>query len=271
MNKPYVWQMIREAIAALGGRASNVQVRDWILARYPETNQNTISAQTIVCTVNHASRVHYPENQKPRLATTKYDFLYRPEKGRLETYEPSKHGQWEIRQTEDGRLVVIETGDGDFAAAKTEAVALVPVGVSATIPEGLAPDSEFAEEVHLRDYLATNPGVIEEGLQVYVDDDGQAGIEYSTPIGRIDLLCKAKSGEFVVVELKVSRGPDAVAGQLLRYRSWVKKNLAGGARVRGYVIARQISDRIRYAFYEVPDVSLKEYELVFRLSDVVQL
>src|SRR5262245_17936435 len=64
--RPFVWQMIREAAHALGGATTNVAVRDWILDRYPGTNTATIQAQIIVCTVNHFSRVHYPENQKPR-------------------------------------------------------------------------------------------------------------------------------------------------------------------------------------------------------------
>ncbi len=91
-SRPFVWQMIREAVDALGGSTTNVAVRDWILERYPGTNTSTIQAQIIVCTVNHASRVHYPENQKPRRAESQYDFLFRPERGRLELYDPARHG-----------------------------------------------------------------------------------------------------------------------------------------------------------------------------------
>jgi len=75
----------------------------------------------------------------------------------------------------------------------------------------------------------------------------------------------------VVIELKVGRGPDAVCGQLLRYKGWVKRHLAKGGRVRGYIIARHISDRIRYAVADVDDVYLKEYELDLRLKEVPEL
>ncbi len=34
-SKPTVWQMVREAVGALGGKTTNVVVRDWILEQYP--------------------------------------------------------------------------------------------------------------------------------------------------------------------------------------------------------------------------------------------
>ncbi len=56
--------MVRQAFfEALSPETINVSVRDWVLARWPDTNRNTIACQIIVCTVNHLSRIHYPENQ----------------------------------------------------------------------------------------------------------------------------------------------------------------------------------------------------------------
>jgi len=102
-----VRQMIYEAITALGGQTTNVAVRDWIIDRYPGTNQSTIQAQIIVCTVNHNSRVHYPENNRPRQAADeRYDFLYRPASGRLEWYDPQRHGVWYIVQDVAGKPAI---------------------------------------------------------------------------------------------------------------------------------------------------------------------
>lgn len=78
-KQPYVWQMIKQAVQALGSPTTNIAVRDWILKKYPGTNLSTIQCQIIVCTVNHASRIHYPENKKARAANTEYDFLFRPQ------------------------------------------------------------------------------------------------------------------------------------------------------------------------------------------------
>ncbi len=102
-----VRQMIYEAVTALGGQTTNVAVRDWIIDRYPGTNQSTIQAQIIVCTVNHNSRVHYPENNRPRQAEDeRYDFLYRSASGRLEWYDPQQHGVWYIVQDAQGEPAI---------------------------------------------------------------------------------------------------------------------------------------------------------------------
>jgi len=245
--------MVKEAVQALGSLTTNVAVRDWILNKYPGTNLNTIQCQTIVCTVNHASRIHYPENKKPRLATSQYDFLFRPDKGKLEWYDPAKHGQWSIAETDAGLLKVIP---GDVEVETVDADAC---------------DSGFAAEAHLRDYLALHLSDIEHGLQLFTQDDGTDGIEFITDIGRIDILAVDVKGALVVIELKVDQTPDAVCGQLLRYMGWVKRRLAHGKPIRGIIIGQSISDRIRYAMADIPNVELREYELSLTLRAVPAL
>ena len=244
-NNPPVWKMIREAVDDLGGTATNVAVRDWILKRYPNTNKNTIQCQIIICTVNHDSRVHYPENQKPRSADTRYDFLFRPARGQLEIYDPAKHGQWQVYERDDGRLGV-----------RQDEIEVDPAG------------STFAAEAHLRDYLAQHLEQIEPGLQLFVDEDGTTGVEYATAVGRVDILAIDSRDGLVVIELKVSRGPDAVAGQVLRYKNWVQRNLADGRRVRGIIIAQHISEKMRYAIASDPEIGAMEYEISLRLRSV---
>lgn len=63
MSRPPVWQMIKEAIEALGGKATYGEIRDYIKAKFGDVNKSTITCQTIICSVNHPSRVHYPENK----------------------------------------------------------------------------------------------------------------------------------------------------------------------------------------------------------------
>lgn len=247
--KPYVWQMIREATEALGGDTTNAAVRDWIEEHYPGTNRSTIGCQIIVCTVNHDSRIHYTENMKPRLAEGKYDFLFRPERGKLVNYDPRIHGQWEIAETDEGKLIVREVGTEER-------------------PETEGEGECFAAEDHLRDFLVKHLEVIEPGLQLYADDDGADGVEYQTDVGRIDILAVDAQGCMVVIELKVSRGPDSVVGQLMRYKGWLKRHRANSASIRGVIIARHISDRIRYAVADTPDITLKEYDLKLELREV---
>jgi RecB family endonuclease NucS len=253
----YVWEMVKKAVHGLGGSATNVAVRDWILQQYPNTNTNTISCQIIVCTVNHDSRVHYPENKKPRISNTQYDFLFRSGRGQLEFYDPQKHGQWEIYKKDDGKLGVRKS-DGELIEIDEHEDAVKEV-------------TAFAAESHLRDCLAQNLHLIEEGLELYVDEEGKDGVEYSTGVGFIDILCLDKNGEYVIIEVKVARGPDYVAGQILRYKNWIKINLAKGKSTRGIIIAQFISDKIRYAISSDPEILAKEYEINLTIKDVEKL
>ncbi len=70
--------MIKEAIEALNGSASYSEIEDYITSMWGNVNRGTIEKQIIVVTVNHTSRIHYPENHKPRLSNSNsnYDFLY---------------------------------------------------------------------------------------------------------------------------------------------------------------------------------------------------
>jgi hypothetical protein len=97
-----VWQMVKRAMEAHDGKATNLQVRDWILKRWPDVPKGTIGCQRIICTVNQPSRVRFPENMRPRPATGRYDFLYAPARGQIEWYDPKKHGRWEIAEVRDG-------------------------------------------------------------------------------------------------------------------------------------------------------------------------
>ena len=126
-------------------------------------------------------------------------------------------------------------------------------------------DSEgdaFACENDLRDYLASHLDVIEDGLQLFADEDGHKdGVEYVTPIGRIDLLTVDSAGALLVIELKTNRGSDAACGQLLRYMGWAKRHLPSEGPVRGLIIARHATERLRYATADIPHVYVREYYL----------
>ena len=191
-NTPPVWQMVRAAVEALGGKTTNVAVRDWILEHYPGTNKSTIQCQIIFCTVNHDSRVHYPENHKTRKADTRYDFLFRTGRGQLELYDPAKHGQWEIYERDDGRLGVRQV-DSE-----------VPPDDAGPGTEG---GSSFAAQAHLRDYLAQHLDQIQPGLQLYVDEDGTSGVEYPTASWRHSEIASRLSFMSKRNESRYPRGP----------------------------------------------------------------
>ncbi|WP_199426657.1 endonuclease NucS domain-containing protein [Thermaerobacillus caldiproteolyticus] len=259
-SKPYVWQMIKEAVEnSPNEKVTYAEIKNYIKNKYGNVNENTINAQIIVCTVNQSSRVHYPENQKPRIANSKYDFLFTIGRGQVVLYDPNEHGVWEIRKNEYGKLIVAQKGlEEDVAIVETEN------GIESTEPDLL-----FPVESHLRDFIAQNIQSLDvngKKLKLYTDDEGRNGVEYPTDVGLIDILAVDEEGNFVVFELKLSKGPDAAIGQIARYMGWVKKNIAKEKLVSGVIVAKKVDDKLKYAASIVPEISLFEYQLNFTIE-----
>lgn len=108
-------------------------------------------------------------------------------------------------------------------------------------------------ERNLEDFVAQQLGAIESGLRLVER-------QKSTPAGRLDLLCVDVHGNYVVVELKKTRGTDQVVGQLLRYMGWAKDEYPA-KKVRGIVIVGRKDDALRYAIKAAPDIEVKEFTL----------
>jgi hypothetical protein len=121
------------------------------------------------------------------------------------------------------------------------------------------PFGSISLENDLRDYLATNPSVIEKGLILIQK-------EYDTKeAGRIDLLCKDKNGNSVVIELKKGKKSDEVVGQILRYIGWVMNNQ--NAKVRGIIIVNEPDDRLGFAVMPLKNlIEIKYYKVKFEIS-----
>lgn len=114
MERPYVWQMIKEAVDNLNGRISYSNIKEYINGKWTGVNQDTITAQIIVLSVNHDSRIHYPENHKPRLTNSNspYDLLFNIDRGEVEKYNLGEHGVWEIYKDENDKPVVRQFSEG---------------------------------------------------------------------------------------------------------------------------------------------------------------
>ncbi|MHA3046093.1 endonuclease NucS domain-containing protein [Riemerella anatipestifer] len=117
-------------------------------------------------------------------------------------------------------------------------------------------------ERDLQSYLSSNLDEIEEGLEL-VDN----GIEFKTNAGVIDLLAKDKNGNYVVIELKASKGKDAVIGQILGYIGALTKELEID-NIRGIIVASDFEDRLKYAVSAINNLSLIKYTLTFDFSSV---
>ena len=128
-------------------------------------------------------------------------------------------------------------------------------------------ETQFAYEDDLRNYLANNLHIIEEGLRLYVSETGEKGIEYLIPKTqrRIDILAIDRNNDFVVIELKVSRGYERTIGQALYYQSMIK-NLFKTNKVRVIIIARELSEELRMGTKCLSDFHLFEYQLSLTLN-----
>jgi len=256
-NKPPVWQMVKEAVESIGGNVSYSDIKRYIKDKYGDVNDSTITCQIIVCSVNHPSRIHYPENKKPRFADSRYDFLFNTGRGQVEIYDPNKHELWELQENEYGKLIVAQKNQelsSETALAEADEERL-----------------SFPFESHLRDFIARNIESItlnDQTLRLYVDDHGRDGVEYPTDVGPVDILALDGEGNYVVFELKLGRGADKALGQIMRYMGWVKKTMAEGKKVKGIIVAKSASDNLKYAASITPDISLFEYELNFTIRCV---
>ncbi len=131
-------------------------------------------------------------------------------------------------------------------------------------------EHHFGLERHLHEFLLDNWDKTELGKEweIYCEEGKEeAGYEYPSGIGRIDILARhRKDPRWLIVELKREQTSDATVGQVLRYMGWVKSNLAEtNDDVTGLVIARKADDKIKYALNMVEGVNLMLYEVKFYL------
>lgn len=143
-----------------------------------------------------------------------------------------------------------------------------PLGESS--PAELA---SFALERQLEDFLLENwdrTPMAHEWAIYSTSDDPEAGNQFPTEVGRIDILARHKTQpRYLVIELKRSQSTDETVGQALRYAGWVKQHLATqGETVEALLIAHTADRQAQYAISMVPNIRLMTYEIEFRLHEV---
>lgn len=134
-------------------------------------------------------------------------------------------------------------------------------------PDKVGEDAHFAFEYQLRDFLVSNLCLVDiEGrrLSLHQDENG-TGIEYQTAVGPIDILAVDNEGAFYVFELKRGDSSDRAIGQLARYMGWVKQTIGKGRSVYGVIVAKVITDKLKFAREAVPNVYLLEYGISLTL------
>jgi RecB family endonuclease NucS len=121
--------------------------------------------------------------------------------------------------------------------------------------------TESVYERDLESLIAGRLGLLEKGLQL-------VGRQYSTPVGRIDLLCKDRRGGLVVVELKsFGARTNEIIDQIARYMGYVKIHIARPEQiVRGIIVVGQVQDSLSYAVLTIPNLEIRTFDV--RISPV---
>ncbi len=230
--------MVKDFAIKKGDRITKNKVIEWFNDKYPKIKVGTITAHLIRMSTNAKSRLHY--GVKP----IEDDLFYQIDGSSYRLYDAENDPLPIVK----GTHVVEDNTEDEIVDSEDK--------------------NEFAYEKDLQNFLSRNLHLIEPGLKLF-EDDGINGIEY--PVGRryIDILAIDKNNNYVVIELKVSRGYDRVIGQLLRYVAWIKKNQTEeGQNVRGIIIAREISEDLSLASDGLSNVELFEYQLSITLNKI---
>src|SRR5262245_27646031 len=233
--------LMREMADQLAPKPNDIitkhDVLSWFRKHYPKIKESTVTAHLTRLSTNAPSRPHY------HAKTGEDDVFFQIDSNRYRRYNPAT----------------------DPPPIHEGTRPSIPSDSEAESPESA---DEFAYEDDLRNFLAKNLSVLEPGLRLYEEEDIR-GIEFPAGGRFIDILALDTANNYVVIELKVSRGYDRVVGQLLRYTAWIAKHHAEASQaVRGIIVAREISEDLLLACSNLPQVQLFEYQLAVSLKPI---
>jgi len=152
-----------------------------------------------------------------------------------------------LKQWRHGKVTVQSGNSGERPTEKTPAL-------NATINEQI---KRNIYEANLESVVIENLEKIEEGLQLIERQRVCPGI------GRIDVLCKDRQGDLVIVELKgFGAKHDSIVDQIGRYMGYVRSYLAKpGQTVRGIILVAKADEKLRHAVAGFPNLELREFDL----------
>lgn len=234
--------MISELAPSKSIKFSRVDALNWFANHYPKLKEGTITAHLYRFSTNSYSRLSHPTRPDE-------DILFQVDKNTFRLYEPEVDPS-PIQP--NSNIQSVSSSEINLAEEDAEADLV----------------REFAYENDLKNFLSRNLAVIESGLKLYQIEDIN-GVEFPVDGRFIDILAIDSSRNLVVIELKVSKGHERVIGQILRYMAWIQKNQAEpNQKVRGIIVAREISKDLKLACSYLPKVDLFEYQLSVTLNRI---
>ena len=119
-------------------------------------------------------------------------------------------------------------------------------------------ESTISLERDLEEHLANHLGLLEPGLVL-------VSRQYTTDVGRVDILAKSPTGETVIIELKVGEAKDSAIGQVARYLGWFSRSEV--TPVRAILVAATFSEPLKYAAAAIPALKLVSYRVSFAFEE----
>ena len=119
----------------------------------------------------------------------------------------------------------------------------------------------FSLEADLQRSLRDNLGQLSPELAVA---DGNS--ERTTAAGRMDILARGSDGTLWVIELKAGRADEKAVGQLAAYMGALAEEEPED--IRGLLVAREFTEKARYALRAIQAISLKCYGFSFTFEDI---
>lgn len=166
---------------------------------------------------------------------------------------------WTINITENAIYVIQPDNNGQFQYAEEFLNDLVENDNNEIIENEDIYEVTFSLERDLQAALRQNITTLENGLQII--DNGR---ERKTVAGRIDITAIDNEGKTVVIELKAVEAKPDVLAQVLAYMEAVQQE--DNAQVRGIIVARGFSERVRLAARQIPHVKLLTYSFQFNFN-----
>ncbi len=156
----------------------------------------------------------------------------------------------------DGRRVIAQEGQLRIGLKLGTRAPWVAAGHRLT---GSKTMSARAEPIHAKMYEENLESLIVERLEELEPGLSLIQRQYVTPVGRIDILCKDRRGNYVVVELKRFRAStESVIDQVTRYMGWVQDHLARRAKtVRAFIVVGKMDGKLEYSVRAIPNLRVK--------------
>ena len=160
----------------------------WFADHYPDIKSNTVGLHVDGMSVNSPQRRHHPSIKPDR----GWDLFLKLGPREFRLWDPERDPAPRYKADLETGIVNVVEETGDFAGE--------------TKGEDGIESRKFAFERDLQNYLVQNLGLLEPGLKLYEDEDGEfTGVEFPAGQRYIDILAVGTDDAYVVIETKVSR------------------------------------------------------------------